>query len=167
MTSNRSFRPGISILLASVFILLASGCNEKKQIKGKKFLPRDEMVELMVDIHLLDGITNDVSYYRKYNPNDSIDLYGLIFVDHEVERETFELTLKEYTKYPHLLDDLYDEVLMKLNLLKDQLDKEQKVEKENIQEEVQKKVYKEVDPERPKRSRNKPVPKSRGLKISD
>lgn len=126
MTSNKSSSPGIKIILASIILLVAAGCGEKKQIKGKEFVPREHMVELMMDIHLLDGITNDTKYYRKYNPNDSIDLYGLIFEEHGYSRAMFDTTLKQYARYPYLLDELYDEVMMKLNLMQDQLDQEKK-----------------------------------------
>ena len=125
MISNKSSLSGTVVILASIILLLTTGCGEKKQIKGRAFLPREEMVELMLDIHLLDGITNDVKYYHKYNPNDSIDLYGLIFEKHGVSRETFDTTLTEYTRYPNLLDELYNEVMMKLNLMHDQIDQEE------------------------------------------
>ncbi len=124
MISNKSSLPGTFIVLASLILLLASGCGDKKKISGKEFIPRDDMVELMLDIHLLDGITNDVKYYRKYNPNDSVDLYGLTFEDHGYNRVEFDSTLAEYSRYPNLLDELYDEVMMRLNMMQDQLDQE-------------------------------------------
>jgi hypothetical protein len=139
MISNKSSWPGTIVVLASLIVLLASGCGDKKQIRGKEFIPRDDMVELMLDIHLLDGITNDVKYYRKYNPNDSIDLYGLTFEDHGYHRAIFDSTLQEYSRFPHLLDELYDEIMMRLNMMQDQLDQE--VEEKN---EFKKKLPKPV-----------------------
>ena len=124
MISNRSSLPGAFVILASLIILLASGCSEKKQIKGREFVPQDEMVELMLDIHLLDGITNDVKYYHKYSPKDSIDLYGLIFEEHGVDRAKFDTTLAAYARDPFLLDELYNEVIKRLNLLQAQIDQE-------------------------------------------
>lgn len=125
MTLNRSFLPGKVLILASIIILLGTGCGEKKQIRGKEYVPREDMVELMLEIHLLDGITNDVKYYRKYNPNDSINLYSQIFEDHGYSKVTFDSTLKEYARHPYLLDELYNDVMMKLNLLQDQLNQEE------------------------------------------
>ena len=125
MISNRSSLPGTIMILASIIVLLTTGCGEKKQIKGKEFVPRDEMVDMMVDIHLLDGITNDVIYYRMYNPNDSIDLYGNVFMEFGYDRATFDSTLQEYARYPYILDALYDDVMMKLNLMLDQMNQEE------------------------------------------
>ena len=125
MISNKSSLPGTIIILATLLVLLASACGDKKQIKGKEFIPRDEMVDLMVEIHLIDGITSDVKYYRKYNPNDSVDLYGLTFENHGYSSVIFDSTLAEYSRFPHLLDELYDEVMMRLNMMQDQLDQEE------------------------------------------
>ena len=140
MISNRSSLPGTVIILASLIVLLASGCRDKKQIRGNEFIPRDDMVDLMLDIHLLDGITNDVKYYRKYNPNDSVDLFGLTFEDHGYNRTIFDSTLAEYSRFPHLLDELYDEVMMRLNLMQDQLDQEEQ-EKNDIKKKRPKPVH--------------------------
>ena len=89
----------------------------------------------MLDIHLLDGITNDVKYYRKYDPFDSIDLYSVIFDEHGYDRAIFDSTLQEYTRYPHLLDELYDEVMMRLNLMLDQLGQEEQQKKSDLKNE--------------------------------
>ena len=76
----------------------------------------------------MDGLTNDTKFYRKYNPHDSVDMYTAVFEKHAVSREDFEITIAEYSKYPDLLDEIYDEVLMELNLM---LEREEKVNRED------------------------------------
>ncbi|MCA1747702.1 MAG: DUF4296 domain-containing protein, partial [Bacteroidales bacterium] len=76
----------------------------------------------ITDIHLIDGITNDMQYYRKFNPGDSIDMYSSIFDKYNVDRRMYERTINEYSKYPQLLDKVYDEVLMELKLLQDKIE---------------------------------------------
>ncbi len=131
MISSKVTSKGYKLILITLFTLLISGCGEKKQIKGKNFVPRELMVDMMIDIHLLDGITNDVKYYRKYNPQDSIDLYGSVFEKYEIDRATFDLTLLEYSKFPSLMDEIYDEILMELNIMQDFLDKTIEEERKN------------------------------------
>ncbi len=131
MISSKVTSKGYKLILITIFTLLISGCGEKKQIKGKNFVPRELMVDMMIDIHLLDGITNDVKYYRKYNPQDSIDLYGSVFEKYEIDRATFDLTLLEYSKFPSLMDEIYDEILMELNIMQDFLDKTIEEERKN------------------------------------
>lgn len=111
-----------------ILILLSSGCSNKKQIRGKGVVPGEIMVEMMVEMHLIDGLTNDVTFYRKYNPNDSIDLYGLVYEKYEVSKKDFHTTLQEYASIPGLLDQLYGEVLKELNLMQEELDRKQEVE---------------------------------------
>jgi len=130
MTSDD--RKHLQYIFLSVAILILSaytGCTNKKSISGKQVIPRDTFIEVLIDIHLVDGITNDVRYYRFFNPGDSIDMYGPIFDKHGVSREKFDLTMHEYSEHPALLDMVYDDVLMKLNMMKDDLGVE-KVEPE-------------------------------------
>lgn len=104
--------------------LFATGCKREKKITGNAYIPRDVFVEVITDMHLMDGITNDMQYFRKFNPGDSIDMYSSIFEKHNVDRTMYELTVKEYSKYPELLDKVYDEVMMNLNLLKDKIEED-------------------------------------------
>lgn len=163
MISNRSNSKGYLLVLTIIFTLLISGCGEKKQIKGKDFVPRELMIDMMIDIHLLDGITNDVKYYRKYNPQDSIDLYGSVFENYEIDRNTFDLTLLEYSKFPSLMDQLYDEILMELNMMQDLLDKaaeEEREAKNKQKKEALQKAAEKADPIEKPKLKLKPTPES-------
>ncbi len=128
MTSNRFSSNNLLVLPVLTLVMLFSSCNHRKQIRGSEFVPRDIMVEMMVDMHLIDGLTNDVSYYRKFNPNDSVDLYGHVYEEYGMTKEKFHTTMLEYASTPNLLDKLYGEVLNELNLMQEELDKERDVE---------------------------------------
>lgn len=117
------------IILALVFVIPAC---KQKSIKGKEFIPRETFVDVLTDLHLIDGITNDMRYYRKYNPNDSIDLYTAIFEKHQITKEKYKRTLDEYSKHPNLLDKVYDEVLMNLNQMEDAIDQEEMAKRKEI-----------------------------------
>lgn len=131
MISSKASLQSILFFPLLIVILLSSGCSDKKQIRGKDFVPREIMVEIMVEMHLIDGLTNDVTFYRKYNPNDSIDLYGLVFEEYGVSKKDFHTTLQEYASIPGLLDKLYGDVLKELNLMQEELDREQEVNLNN------------------------------------
>lgn len=125
MILNRNIRNTLGLISLAVFLFFAAGCVKKIKIEGDEFIVRETLVDVITDIYLLDGITNDMSYYRKFNPVDSVDLYSSIFEKHNVTSEMYELTLKEYSKYPQLLDNVYDEVIMQLTLLQDKVNKEE------------------------------------------
>lgn len=119
----------MSYRLPSVFLILFAivffSCTKKKQISGNEFVPREVLVEVLVDIHLIDGITNDRKFYRRYIDVDSIDLLTPIFNKYHITLELFDITMTEYSRYPQLLDQVYNDVLMQLNVMLDENDKQE------------------------------------------
>ncbi len=118
---TRYFR--IPALLLLILVMLTPACEKKKNITGKAFLKREVLVDVLVDIHLADGVTNDRKFNRKYDA-DSIDILSPILEKHLVTREMFDTTLIVYSQYPELFDQVYNEVLIKLNVMLDESDNE-------------------------------------------
>lgn len=108
-------------LLVPVLLFLSTGCLKKKEISGRAFVDRDVLVDVLVDLHLMDGITTDRKFYNRYNA-DSIDVTQPIFEKHGITKAMFDTTMYEYSRYPELLDQVYNEVLVKLNVMLDQND---------------------------------------------
>jgi len=122
--------------LASFLILLAallSGCSDKEQIKGKEFVDREVLVDMLVDMHLVDGVTNDRKFHRKYDV-DEVDLLTPILEKYQVSRSMLDTTLAEYSRYPALFDQVYNDVLIKLNVMLDENDKEEVSREEVLSE---------------------------------
>jgi hypothetical protein len=118
----------LPILLLLVLVFL-SGCLNKKEISGKAFVPQEVLVDVLVDIHLVDGITNDRRFYRRYSQVDSIDVLGPILEKHHITLQEFDTTMYAYSRHPELLDQVYSEVLRKLNIMMDENDQEEEVSK--------------------------------------
>lgn len=112
----------IPALLLIILVMLAPACQKKTSITGKAFLEREVLVDVLVDIHLADGVTNDRKFNRKYDA-DSIDLLSPILEKHHVTREMLDTTLAIYSQYPVLFDQVYNDVLIKLNVMLDENDK--------------------------------------------
>lgn len=108
-----------------VILTIPSGCTQEKKISGKAFIPQEKLVDVLVDIHLVDGITNDRKFYRRYEGVDSIDLLGPILEKHGISLQMFDTTMFEYSRQPMLLDQVYNDVLMKLNIMMDENDNAQ------------------------------------------
>ncbi len=108
-------------LLWLLVISLTAGCSGKKKISGDEFIEREVLVDVLVDIHLVDGVTNDRKFHRRYVA-DSIDMLGPIMEKHQVTLQMFDTTMAEYSRYPALLDEVYNEVLIKLNVMLDEND---------------------------------------------
>ena len=114
----------IPALLLLILLMLTPACKKKEKITGKIFMEREVLVDVLVDIHLADGVTNDRKFNRKYDA-DSIDVLSPILEKHQVSREMFDTTLLIYSRYPEIFDQVYNDVLIKLNLLLDASDKEE------------------------------------------
>ncbi|MCF8226887.1 MAG: DUF4296 domain-containing protein [Bacteroidales bacterium] len=140
MQLNRSNIYRFTLVLFSGILLGLTSCNQKKQVSGSQYIERNDLVDIIKDMHLMDGITNDMQYYRKFNPGDSIDIYSSIFEKYNVDREAYERTIKEYSKHPKLLDAVYDDVLMKLSIMQDELEEEENREIEKLKEQRQNKT---------------------------
>jgi hypothetical protein len=115
----------ILLLFLSLMLVIASGCSKKTQISGKAYIPREVFVDLLVDLHLVDGITNDRKFYRLYEGVDSIDMLGPILEKYHVTKQMYDTTMYEYSRHPELFDQVYNDVLMKLNIMLDENDQEE------------------------------------------
>ena len=111
---------GILVISSLLFI---TGCNKKEEIRGKDFIDREVLVDVLVDIHLMDGITNDRKFHRRYDA-DSVDLLTPILDKYQISHSMFDTTMATYSRHPELFDQVYADVLIKLNVMLDQNDKE-------------------------------------------
>ncbi len=110
------------ILLIFFLAIAFSGCHKNSSITGKEYVPREVLVDVLVDLHLVDAITNDRKFHQRYEA-DSIDLVTPILVKYNINQAMFDTTLAEYSRHPDLFDHVYNEVLIKLNVMLDENDK--------------------------------------------
>ena len=114
-------RAGILVILTTLLVL--SGCLQKKSIRGNAFVDREKLVDMLVDIHLAEGISNDRKFHRRFEA-DSVDMLGPILLKYGVTRQKFDTTMYTYSRYPELMDEVYNEVLIRLNVMLDENDQE-------------------------------------------
>ena len=110
------------VLFLFLLALSSPGCIKKKAITGKEFIPQEVLVNVLVDIHLMDAMTSDRKFHRRYEA-DSVDLLSPILDKYGVTVKMFDTTMYQYSRYPELLDQVYNEVLIKLNVMLDENDK--------------------------------------------
>jgi len=115
-------------ILILVLALTFTACKKQKKITGKEFIERDALVGVLVDIHLMDGVTQDRRFNRIYD-TDSLDILTPILEKHQVTRQMFDTTMLVYSRHPILLDEVYNDVLIKLNVMLDANNKEEDASK--------------------------------------
>ncbi len=112
-----------STFLILLLALTLTACKKPKAITGKEFIEREALVGVLVDIHLMDGVTQDRKFSRSYDV-DSVDILTPILEKHQVTRQMFDTTMYVYSRHPLLLDEVYNDVLIKLNVMLDENNKE-------------------------------------------
>jgi hypothetical protein len=79
-----------------------------------KVIPQEKMVEVMTDMHLLEGAVlqkqrqNAVSY--KASP-----YYNIILEKHQITGEQFEESVRYYTYHTGMMDKIFEEVIVNLS----------------------------------------------------
>lgn len=99
------------LLFALLFIL---ACNTKTD-REKKILEDDQMVELLVDYHLIQSF-----HELKGLPQDTLNLYNnkhfnIILKEKGVSREDFQSTFDYYMQNPEDFMKVYEQVVVELD----------------------------------------------------
>ena len=97
------------------------GCQTEKKPPKKYFLTRDQIIPVLVDMHLVFAIQTTPEFHELTRLYDSIDLHSDIFKKHNIEKAAFDSTMSFYSKNPEYLIDIYDEVIMRLSKLQDSI----------------------------------------------
>lgn len=109
----------IRVILITVilFSILATACTgRKKKADSKNLIPEKELIALLTDVHIADGLLSLPEIRRLYYDRDSILNYIDIFEKHGYSKEDMDRTMKYYfVKKPKKLIKIYDEALGRLS----------------------------------------------------
>jgi hypothetical protein len=94
------------ILLICFLSVFISCSQDNKQ----KIIPRKDLVNLMVDMHIADAIALNYNINEQFGGLDSALLYNTVLNSYGYTKEQFVYTLNYYTKEPEKLTKIYDEV---------------------------------------------------------
>jgi len=99
----------IIALILLVFVMASTSCQDKEKI------PREEMVSILVDIHLLDGAIQKDRYRQELEIPDTLNVYGYVFDKHGYSRAQFDSTMNYYSRDPRRFERIYQDVMARLN----------------------------------------------------
>lgn len=104
-----------------VLVFMLAGCKDSGPPRGDYFIPREDLVEILVDMHMTDAFQNSPEFRQLREEYDSIDMYSDIFRKYGTTRKAFDSTMVYYSSHPKKLTDVYDEVIMKMTMINDSL----------------------------------------------
>lgn len=108
------------ILLILVPLFMMGSCH--RQRPPKDLLEKDEMIPLLIDLHLVYAIQSSVQFRKISTDVDSMDVYSYIFEKHGVSKVVFDSSIAWYSRHPKLFTEIYDEVVMDLTQKQDSLE---------------------------------------------
>lgn len=126
-----------------VVLVIAFACRNEKKV-----IPREELVPVLVDIHLLDGAIRHSRYREDVKIPDSIDVYEYVLDKHGYTQPQFDSSMNYYSRDPRRFEQIYQEVLARLNRMETEV-REEKEERKKKNRPRKDKDLREADPDQP------------------
>lgn len=101
---------GLMVLTLMLFIQ----CGKKVQTVPKTVISFDQMIPLLVDVHLIEGARNGSLILG--DTNDIEDYYAKVYQKHGITEDQFKKSFKFYSSYPELFIPIYEKVLDSLKI---------------------------------------------------
>jgi hypothetical protein len=107
--TQKIFRPGVFVML-----IFFSSCGKKSVDIPRGILSKEELVPVLVDIHLAQASLNlnQVADTSRFNMSDYT---GFILKSHGITKEKYDTSMAFYTEHAELLDEIYQEVINELS----------------------------------------------------
>lgn len=110
----------VRVLFVLSFIFSCSKVNKTPEY----VIPHDDMVNIIVKIHITDGMLNINKVRRDLARKDSSNYYETIFKSFGFTRADFDTSIYFYSNNIDEYDKIYEEVLNKLSEMETQLKEE-------------------------------------------
>ena len=127
MLRQNGNRQSILYLLAFIFLIIQPACTRKlteEAIPPVDLIPQEQMVDIILDLHVYDAIMNSMKRKPKKIQNEErFYLYNSVIEKHKITREQFKASFKYYQEDIEVMDQIYEEVEKKLNIMKSEIEK--------------------------------------------
>lgn len=111
--------------ISLVFFLFSffSCYHENKEViqEPQKLLSKEQMVDILTDLQLAEGILIYSKIERLPSQNSGIAIYSLVIEKYNLTREELQENIDFYNNDPKLMEKIYDEVLVRLNKMQFEL----------------------------------------------
>ena len=102
-------RTGIWLYFLLLFLMISCNGTDEK-IKKKDIIPEKDLVSVLVDIHIADGIFGIPAVLHRFPGKDSLSNYKDIMQSHGYKLSDLNRTIKYYSRKPDKLEIIYEKV---------------------------------------------------------
>lgn len=105
-------------LLAIGLIVLSASCyheNQPEVMPPEDLLSRDEMVEVLTDVYIVEGTLYYHRMKKELNEEISSRYYNQIFEEHHISHRILKDNLRYYNSKPEDMEDIIEDVLSNLS----------------------------------------------------
>ncbi len=120
-----------AVILLVIFLF---SCNNNENKLPDYVISHDDMVNIIIDIHLTDGLFTNNKVRRKLAKKDSLNYYNAILNNYGYTRADFDTSVHFYSKNIDEYDKIYEEVLNNLSEMETKL-KQESAEETKLKEE--------------------------------
>jgi hypothetical protein len=112
----------LRILFAIITLTLFACSGSGEKVKRSQLIPSKEVVSILTDLYLADGLLILSPVRALYSKKDSSTSYMEIIEKHGYTKELMDKTMKYYfSKDPKKLEKIYDDVLARLSEMQSRL----------------------------------------------
>jgi len=120
-------------ILINISLLIVSCTSRNTKLERGNLIPEKELIELLTDIHISDGLLTIPGINAEYSILDSITTYYHVIEKHGYTKEIMDQTMKYYfIKNPEKLNKIYDVVLGKLSEMESHAEKGSLIEQARL-----------------------------------
>jgi hypothetical protein len=121
-------------LILIIISLMTGSCSGRKQkLDNKNLIPEKDLVSLLTDIHIADGLLSLPKINSWASSLDSISSYYQVIEKHGYTKEILDKTMNYYfLNNPKKLNKIYDQVLGILSEMESRVEKESIIETARI-----------------------------------
>lgn len=114
-----------ALLIIPLVLVLTSSCGSNDKIP-ENVLSHEKMVDVMVDVQLAEAILRDKRLSGDDIEKMTNDYYRKVFEKHNITPQKFDTSFAYYEKHIEKFDEVYRDMLVKLNKMQREAEQERK-----------------------------------------
>lgn len=102
-------------LISTLLIVVLCACSSRHSNNEDSIIPPNKMQEILLDIHLADGIANREGEADNSTESRTITLYKEVFSKYHISEKQFYSSFNYYLQHADTLDRIYENIITEIS----------------------------------------------------